>query len=45
VAIKRWQDFTGKSATLASTHESFAELSAKRTKASAADNAAAQVGG
>jgi DNA modification methylase len=45
VGIKRWQDFTGQSATLASTHEPFAELSATRTKSSATDLTAAQVGG
>lgn len=30
VIVKRWQDFTGKQATLESTGESFAEVKAQR---------------
>jgi DNA modification methylase len=32
VAVKRWQDFTGQSATLESTGQTFAELAAERVK-------------
>ena len=32
VAVKRWQDFTGKEAKLESTGETFAEMQAKKTK-------------
>jgi len=37
VAIRRWQKYTGKSATLAGTHQTFEEIEEQRTKSGLPD--------